>query len=383
MGWNSWNAYREKLDAQVVRDTADALVSSGLASKGYRFVNMDDTWAGGRDSVTGVLFADHKKFPGQIPALASYVHAKVPRLFFGIYTDVGHKTCAKAPGTWGHEEIDAITFAKWEVDFVKSDSCFTQLTPTLQPANATNCEERYKLFAKKLQATGRDMVHSVKGPCGRPLADCSPPDASGFSNLRRAAGDAKDNFDSMLRILEYAAPVVQYSRPGYFADLDILEIGNGGLTAVEERSVFTLWCALKSPLLLGNNLTSMNASTLATVGNTALIRVNQDALGKAALLLSNTSAGHVWGGPLLGSGTNSTSERDAVLVLFNPGETPTTTVAAWSLLSGLLPSTCHRVRATDLWEASVISHSLDGPPLVATLGAHASAAWRLSCIGMV
>ena len=114
------------------------------------------------------------------------------------------------------------------------------------------------------------MVHSVKGPCGRPLADCSPPDASGFSNLRRAAGDAKDNFDSMLRILEYAAPVVQYSRPGCtslcdqrqvfvspegvgqnltqlsraadFADLDILEIGNGGLTAVEERSVFTLWC---------------------------------------------------------------------------------------------------------------------------------------------
>ena len=38
-------------------------------------------------------------------------------------------------------------------------------------------------------------------------------------------------------------------------------------------------CALKSPLLLGNNLTSMNASTLATVGNTALIRVNQVAAG--------------------------------------------------------------------------------------------------------
>ena len=57
--------------------------------------------------------------------------------------------------------------------------------------------------------------------------------------------------------------VVQYSRPGYFADLDILEIGNGGLSHTEEQSVFSLWCALKSPLLLGNNISSISPQTLS------------------------------------------------------------------------------------------------------------------------
>ena len=78
----------------------------------------------------------------------------------------------------------------------------------------------------------------------------------------------------------------------------ILEIGNGGLTEAEEKSVMTLWCAAKSPLLLGNNLTAMTAQTLAIVGNTALLEVNQDPLGMAARRIDSTDTQQLWFGPL-------------------------------------------------------------------------------------
>ena len=57
--------------------------------------------------------------------------------------------------------------------------------------------------------------------------------------------------------------------------MDILEIGNGGLSHDEEVSMFSLWCALKSPLLLGNDLTNMSQATLDIVGNANMIAINQ------------------------------------------------------------------------------------------------------------
>ena len=182
-------------------------------------------------------------------------------------------------------------------------------------ADATNCLARYQLFDKYLRATGRAIVHSVKGPCGHGPDPCSPPDASAFSNLRRAAGDARDSWGSLLKILEEAAAVAVHSRPGYFADMDILEIGNGGLSEVEERTEMTLWCALKSPLLLGNDLTNMSATTLGIVGHSPLLAINQDPLGKAAQRLANTTTSQVWAGHL------GRLSDEVVLVLLNSGET--------------------------------------------------------------
>lgn len=342
MGWNSWNAFREKLDESLVKEIASALVRSGLAAQGYVYVNMDDTWAGPRDNATQALVPQPKKFPSGMAALTSYVHAK--QLKFGIYTDVGHLTCAKAPGTWGHETLDAQTFAAWNVDYVKSDSCFTSPggSPGAQPADGPVCATRYALFDKALKATGRAMVHSIKGPCGRNASEpCSPPDSSSIANARRASGDARNSWSSMVSIIEAAAPVVQYSRPGYFADLDILEIGNGVLTLVEEKTVFSMWCALKSPLLLGNDVRSMTKQTLDVVTNAALIRVNQDALALAAKRVA-VSGEHnetqVWTGPLSGGAT--------VLLLLNVGNASTTVSTS---LGALGIAAGASVKATDLW----------------------------------
>lgn len=330
MGWNSWNYFKDKLDEDVVRATASELVSTGLASKGYRYVNMDDCWASPQRSTDGHLVPDPAKFPNTMSKLVADVHDL--GLKFGIYTDVGYKTCGKRAGSLGHETQDAEQFAAWGVDFVKSDSCFTDANASVQPADGQRCYALYEKFEAALNATGRAMVHSVKGPCGRFGQECSPSDASSIANLRRAAGDVHDNWDSILRVLEKAADVVNASKPGFFADLDILEIGNGGLTQTEERSVFTLWCATKSPLLLGNNLSAMSAETLATVSNSALISVNQDKLGVAAQRVINSTSGlQVWTGPLSPQLAYSSGDAsDHVVVAFNAGNNNVTTWINWT-----------------------------------------------------
>ena len=60
-----------------------------------------------------------------------------------------------------------------------------------------------------------------------------------------------------MRILEYAAPLVQKAGAGQWNDLDMLEVGNGGMTTIEYQTHFAMWALIKSPLILGNNLAQM------------------------------------------------------------------------------------------------------------------------------
>ena len=114
MGWNSWNKYAcNGLNEKVVRETADAMASNGMKEAGYAFVVIDDCWQTSRDA-EGNIIADKEKFPSGIKALAGYIHSK--DLKFGIYTDVGTRTCAGRPGSAGHEYQDARQYAEWGVD---------------------------------------------------------------------------------------------------------------------------------------------------------------------------------------------------------------------------------------------------------------------------
>eukprot|EP00729_Bicosta_minor_P023299 gene23299-12466_t len=153
LGWNSWNKFRDQLNETVVRDTAALLKSTGLAAKGYVYVNMDDTWAAVNRSAEGELVPDPAKFKSPMGTLVDDIHRM--GLKFGIYTDVGWKTCAKRPGSYKYEVQDANLFASWKVDYVKSDSCFTAVDPSFQPANGSRCAEEYKVFEAALNATGR------------------------------------------------------------------------------------------------------------------------------------------------------------------------------------------------------------------------------------
>jgi len=128
MGWNSWNQVRcHHLTEQVVRDAADALVSTGMSEAGYRYVVVDDCWQAHTRGRDGALRAHPKRFPGGIKALADYVHDRGFKL--GIYSSPGSRTCAMhweaypgiAIGSLGHEQQDAETFAGWGVDYLKYD----------------------------------------------------------------------------------------------------------------------------------------------------------------------------------------------------------------------------------------------------------------------
>ena len=109
MGFNTWNRFQCNINETLVRDTADAIVASGLVDLGYVYLNIDDCWQVSRDE-NGKIVEDPKTFPSGMKALADYVHSK--GLLFGLYSDSGYYTCAGRPGSLGYEEIDAKTYAE-------------------------------------------------------------------------------------------------------------------------------------------------------------------------------------------------------------------------------------------------------------------------------
>jgi alpha-galactosidase len=139
----------------MIRQTIDAMVSSGLSAVGYQYVNIDDCWSqrSGRNTTTQQLVPDPKRFPGGIKALADYAHSKNIKL--GIYSDVGIKTCAGYPGSYGYYKIDADTFASWNVDYLKFDYCYTFKNITEKPWIF------YGEMSDALNKTGRPILFSI------------------------------------------------------------------------------------------------------------------------------------------------------------------------------------------------------------------------------
>src|SRR5580658_592602 len=269
MGWNSWNLFAEKIDDQTVRTMADAMVSSGMRDAGYIYVNIDDTWEGLRDA-QGNLQSNHK-FP-DMKALADYVHSKGLKL--GIYSSPGPRTCAGYPASYGHEEQDAKTFAGWGVDYLKYDWCSARniyKNDALQPV--------YQKMGAALEATGRPIVYSL---CEYGWGEVEKwgPEVGG--NLWRTTGDIRDSWESMMANVEKQVPTAPYAGPGHWNDPDMLEIGNGHMTEDEYRTHMSLWALAAAPLLAGNDIRSMSASTKAILLNKEVIAIDQDPLGKQA-----------------------------------------------------------------------------------------------------
>lgn len=122
MGWNSWNTFTWNINEQLIRETADALVETGLKEAGYEYVVVDDCWSLKQRDADGRLQADPEKFPNGMKAVGDYLHSK--GLKFGMYSCDGTHTCAGYPGSFEHEFQDAETFASWGVDYLKYDNCY-------------------------------------------------------------------------------------------------------------------------------------------------------------------------------------------------------------------------------------------------------------------
>jgi len=292
MGWNSWNFFAERVTDKDIRAAADNLVATGMKDAGYVYVNIDDTWEGKRDE-TGLLHTNDK-FP-DMKALADYVHSK--GLKIGIYSGPGNKTCGGYAASLGHEEQDAKMYADWGIDYLKYDLCsfipdvMEKQAPGDKPAQMKLMIAAYDKMAKALHATGRPIVFSLCQYGWDSPWEWAP--ALG-GNLWRTTGDINPHWDRIYGILEQQDGLAKYVGPGHWNDPDMLEVGNGKLSLAENRTHFSMWALLASPLLAGNDLPNMKPEIKAVLTNSEVIAIDQDTLGKQGTRAYSDGEVEVW-----------------------------------------------------------------------------------------
>jgi alpha-galactosidase len=311
LGWNSWNAWRKWVSDANVRAAAAALVRTGLAARGYAYVNLDSCWQGDRGGPFGAI-QPNRKFP-DLGRLAADLHAM--GLKFGLYSTPwvcpwgcgmdeamagwgggaltgcstgepdpdyriyeGNIEGGKYVGRHKHESADVAQWAAWGVDFLKYD-----WTPT-DPRS----EER---MGRALQAAPRDIVLSI---CTNArLADVEVHKC--WSQLWRGTTDTRDDWNNLLTIGFFSEDYLHedwrpHVGPGRWHDLDMLALGPQADTETaarpnrfspaEQITAMTRWALHPSPLLLSCDLAAASEFELALFGNEEVLAVNQDVLGK-------------------------------------------------------------------------------------------------------
>ncbi|PIQ20950.1 MAG: alpha-galactosidase [Cytophagales bacterium CG18_big_fil_WC_8_21_14_2_50_42_9] len=292
MGWNSWNKFACNVDENLIKQVADAMVSSGMKEAGFIYINIDDCWHGDRDSL-GFIHADPKRFPSGMKALADYIHGK--GLKFGIYSDAGSQTCGGRPGSRGYEFQDAQMYASWGVDYLKYDWCNTE---------GLKAEGAYKTITAALRKAGRPIVLSIcEWGTDKPW-EWGP----SVGHLWRTTGDIYNCFDciedhgtwkswGVMQILDKQDGLRQYAGPGHWNDPDMLEVGNG-MPVNEDRAHFSMWSMIAAPLIAGNDIRKMSKETTAVLTNKEVIAVNQDKLGVQGFKFSANNGLETWLKPL-------------------------------------------------------------------------------------
>ncbi len=294
MGWNSWNTFQTHITEDLIKHTADVMVESGMKDAGYTYLVLDDGWmAMERDSITGNLVPDPKKFPHGMKAVADYVHSK--GLKFGLYNCAGTKTCAGYPGTRGYEYQDARFYASLGIDYLKFDWCY---------AEGENAKEAYGTMSKALRKAGHPIVFSLcEWGSNKPWEW-----ATKDGQLWRTTGDIGISFDSSKKIgnwtpnsamhcMDLNANLNKYAGKNGWNDPDMLEVGNGMMES-EDRAHFTMWCMMASPLIAGNDITKMSAQTKAILTNKDVIAIDQDTMGIQGFRYTKKDSLETWVKPL-------------------------------------------------------------------------------------
>ncbi|MEN5086767.1 glycoside hydrolase family 27 protein [Sphingobacterium faecium] len=287
MGWSSWNSFRIHIDENLIKRQADALISTGLFKAGYQYINVDDGYFGGRDS-RGKLYVDSLKFPNGMGYIAAYIHQK--GLKAGLYSEGGCNTCGSiwdqdkkgiGVGMYGHEKQDAALFFKeWNFDFIKIDWC---------GGLAMKLDDRAQ-YTKIVEA-----IREVKPEAGINICRWQFPGewAIKMVDSWRISQDIQNNFKSVLGIIDLNKNLDKYASPGHYNDMDMLQVGRG-MTYEEDKTHFSMWCMMNSPLLAGNDLTKISKETIEILTNSELIALNQDKAFKQAKFVYNDGEVDVW-----------------------------------------------------------------------------------------
>jgi hypothetical protein len=386
LGWSSWSFIRHNPTAANIEATADAMIDSGLASVGYRYVNVDDFWyqcpgsQGPNVDQFGRWVTDTAKFPDSgatdgVQVVADYVHGKGLR--FGLYVTPGISKQAVArntaiegtpyhaadiattasernyncrgmvgidytrPGAQAFIDSWANQFASWGVDYVKIDGVGLSDVPDI------------RAWSTALRGTGRPIHLELSNN----LAISGAATWQQLANGWRTSGDIEcycgpngasyplTDWNHVQSRFNQVANWQPYGGPGGFNDYDSIEVGNGagtGLTPDERRTQMSLWALAASPFILGTDLTNLDPADLALLRNTEVLAVDQDAIDAARIVNSGTAQVFAKKEP----------NGDAIVGLFNTGSQPrtvSTTASALGLPDVGLPADVTAYNLRDLW----------------------------------
>ena len=312
MGWSSWNNFHVNINEEVIKAQADFMVSSGMAAAGYSYVNIDDGFFGGRDT-KGNLLVHPIRFPNGMKVISDYIHSK--GLKAGIYAEAGINTCAShwdkdtigvGSGLMGHDRKDLKLMLKdWNYDFIKVDWCGGDWL-------GLDVETRYTQIANVIKDINPNTVFNIcrwefPGKWALQIADSW-----------RISGDISNEFSSIMHIIDLNADLWKYASPGHVNDMDMLQVGRG-MSYEEDKTHFTMWCMMNSPLLAGNDLRSMSKQTIEILTNKEIIALNQDPLVYQARRLVDNGDLEVWAKPLV----STLSGKVAVTLLNRSNKTAT------------------------------------------------------------
>ncbi len=271
MGWSSWNTFALNINENVILGQAEAMVKTGLAKAGYKYINIDDGYFLPHDKETKQLGVRKDRFPNGMRHVADEIHKL--GLKAGIYSDAGANACggSRDIGYYGYEVEDNILFFDtWDYDFVKVDYCGGRQLKLDEKEQYTKIIQAIRDNVKK-----KDVVFNI---CRWAYPGTW---VSDWADSWRTTGDIYCAWPSVRSIIKENLYLSAYTHDGHYNDMDMLEIGRT-LSHDEEITHMAVWCILSSPLLIGCDMSQIPEFSLNLLKNDELIAINQDKLGIGA-----------------------------------------------------------------------------------------------------
>lgn len=320
MGWSSWNTFALNISDSIIMNQADVMASTPLKDAGYKYINIDDGYFGGRDPKTGQLLIHPQRFPRGLKGVVDHIHAL--GLKAGIYSDAGANTCgnyyggdaiAHEVGLYRHDQQDCDFFFKeLDFDFIKVDYCGAD-APQNRQRYCLDPRERYTAIHEAMEKTGKKGLRL--NVCRWDYPGTWVHDVA---TSWRMSVDINCSWPSVRGIIDQSLYLSAYCYGGRYNDMDMLEVGRT-LSPEEDRTHFGMWCIMSSPLLIGCDMSTLTPEAMDLLCNKELIALNQDSLALQAYVAKHDINDSTY---VFVKDIETLEGTTRAIALYNPSETP-------------------------------------------------------------
>ena len=319
-GWSSWYTFALNISDSIIMNQADVMASTPLKDAGYKYINIDDGYFGGRDPKTGQLLIHPQRFPRGLKGVVDHIHAL--GLKAGIYSDAGANTCgnyyggdaiAHEVGLYRHDQQDCDFFFKeLDFDFIKVDYCGAD-APQNRQRYCLDPRERYTAIHEAMEKTGKKGLRL--NVCRWDYPGTWVHDVA---TSWRMSVDINCSWPSVRGIIDQSLYLSAYCYGGRYNDMDMLEVGRT-LSPEEDRTHFGMWCIMSSPLLIGCDMSTLTPEAMDLLCNKELIALNQDSLALQAYVAKYDINDSTY---VFVKDIETLEGTTRAIALYNPSETP-------------------------------------------------------------